>query len=121
MKKALVVDDAESNRLVIGAIISEFGVAVVYAEDGYEAVQKFATAKPDIVFIDLVMPRKNGSAAIKQMKLIAPESIAILMSALINPDEIKEIIESCGADGFLPKPISTDTIGDVLKKYHIIE
>jgi two-component system chemotaxis response regulator CheY len=121
MKKALIVDDSESNRLVIGAIVSEFNVAVVYAEDGDEAVDKFAAAKPEIVFIDQIMPLKNGSDAIKQMKLVNPDFTAILMSSLINADEIKEIVESCGAEEFLPKPISVSVISQLLKKYHIID
>jgi two-component system chemotaxis response regulator CheY len=121
MKKALIVDDAEANRIVIGAIISKFGVAVDYAEDGDEAVQKFAATIPDIVFIDQIMPRKNGSDAIKQMKLIVPDFIAILMSALTNAEDIKVIVETCGANEFLPKPISYTVIGEVLKKYNIIE
>ena len=121
MKKALIVDDAETNRLIIGAMVSEFGIAVIYAEDGDEAVQKFAAAKPDIVFIDQIMPGKNGSDALKQMKLISPDCITILMSALTSSDDIKVIVESCGADEFLPKPISFVVIGQILKKYHIVE
>ncbi len=121
MKKALVVDDAEANRIVIGAIVEKFGLAVDYAEDGDEAVHKFASLTPDIVFIDQIMPRKNGSDAIKQMKLITPNFTAILMSALTNTEDIKKIVDSCGADEFLPKPISQTVIADVLKKYHIIE
>ncbi|MCK9408535.1 MAG: response regulator [Bacteroidetes bacterium] len=120
MKKALVVDDAESNRLIIGAIVSEFAIGVIYAEDGNEAVNKFAAAIPDIVFIDQIMPEKNGSDAIKQMKLIAPNVPALLMSSLINPDEIREIAHSCGADDFLPKPISSKIIETMLKKYKVI-
>jgi len=121
LKKALIVDDAESNRLVIGAIVSEYGIAVVYAEDGDDAVQKFALVQPDIVFIDQIMPRKNGSDAIKQIKLITPTAITILMSALANPDEMQEMAASCGADEFLPKPIAASVIGATLKKYHILE
>ena len=120
MKKALIVDDAESNRLIIGAMVSDFGIGIIYGEDGNEAVQKFASIRPDIVFIDQIMPEKYGSDAIKQMKLIAPEIPMLLMSALINPDEIAEIVVACRADEFLPKPISMATIEDVLRKYRLI-
>ena len=120
MKKALIVDDAESNRLVIGAMVTDCGLAVVYAEDGDEAVEKFAAAKPDIVFIDQIMPKKNGSDAVKQMKLITEECTVILMSSLASEEEIKHIVESCGADGFLPKPISFKVITDVLMKHKLI-
>lgn len=121
MKKALIVDDSESNRLVIGAMVSEFGIAVVYSEDGADAVHKFALVKPEIVFIDQIMPVKNGSDAIKQMKLQDPGAVTILMSSLMNSDEISEIVNSCGADGFLPKPISFSVIEMTLRRYGIIE
>jgi two-component system sensor histidine kinase/response regulator len=121
IKKALIVDDAESNRLVIGAMVSEFGIGVIYAEDGNEAVNKFAAVHPEIVFIDQIMPEMNGSDAVKQMKLIAHDIPMVLMSSLVNPDEISEIVQTCGADEFLPKPISIHTITEILKKFRIIE
>jgi two-component system chemotaxis response regulator CheY len=121
MKKALIVDDAESNRLIIGAMVSDFGIGIIYGEDGNEAVHKFASMSPDIVFIDQIMPEKYGSDAIKQMKLIAPEVPMVLMSALVNPDEIAEIVVACRADEFLPKPISFQVIEETLKKYLLIE
>jgi len=120
MKKALIVDDAEANRILFGAIISKLGVKVEYAVDGEDAVQKFAAFKPDIVFIDQIMPHKNGSDAIKQMKLITSDFTAILMSALTNEEDIKAIMESCNAEEFLPKPISFPDITEVLKKYKVI-
>ncbi len=120
MKRALIVDDSEPNRIVISAIISKLGLIVDVAEDGEEGVQKFVSMEPHIVFIDQIMPRKNGSDAVKQMKLFNPDFTAVLMSALINPDDIKVIVESCGAEEFLPKPISSDVIAEVLKKYNLI-
>ena len=120
MKKALIVDDAEANRILFGAIISKLGVAVDYAADGEEAIQKFIVFKPDIVIIDQIMPNKNGSDAIKQMKFIKPDFTAILMSALASKEEVNAIVKSCGAEEFLPKPVSFSVITEVLKKYNII-
>lgn len=121
MKKALIVDDAEPNRVLIGVIVKRFGLEVEYAEDGDEAVQKFVVMNPDIVFIDQIMPRKNGSEAVKEMKHIRPDFIAIIMSALTGEDDIKAIMEYCGAEEFQPKPISVPIIANILKKYHIVE
>jgi len=119
-KKALIVDDAEPNRILIGAIVSKFGIHVEYAEDGDEAVQKFVASEPDIVIIDQIMPRKNGSEAIIEMKHLRPAFTAVLMSALTSAESIRDIMESCGAEEFLPKPISSAVIAAVLKKYGII-
>lgn len=119
-KKALIVDDAEPNRILIGAIVSKLGVQVEYAEDGDEAVQKFVVVEPDIVIIDQIMPRKNGSEAIVEMKQLRPAFTAVLMSALTSTENIREIMESCGAEEFLPKPISSAVISAVLTKYGVI-
>lgn len=120
-KKALIVDDTEPNRLLLGAIISRLGIAVEYAEDGDIAVDTFAQLSPDIVIIDQIMPNKNGSEALKQMKLIRQDFTSILMSSLASASEIALIMKDCGADEFLPKPISSASIAEVLRKYHHID
>ena len=121
VKTALIVDDTEPNRLLLGAIISRLGINVEYAEDGDSAVEQFSQSSPDIVIIDQIMPNKNGSDALKQMKLIRQDFTSILMSSLARSSEIASIMRDCGADEFLTKPISSTQIADVLKKYHHID
>ncbi|MFZ4621157.1 MAG: response regulator [Bacteroidota bacterium] len=120
-KKALIVDDTEPNRLLLGAIISRLGISVEYAEDGDIAVDRFAQFSPDIVIIDQIMPTKNGSDALKQMKLIRDDFTSVLMSSLASASEIASIMKDCGADEFLAKPISSTSIADLMRKYHHIE
>ncbi len=120
-KRALVVDDSETNRFLLGAILSKANLMIEYAEDGDEAVDKFMKFHPDIVFIDQVMPRKNGSEALKVMRQNNPNFIGILLSAFSDPEEIKRIFEFSGAEEFMPKPFETPKILSVLKKYRLIE
>lgn len=120
-KKALIVDDTEPNRLLLGAIISRLGMSVEYAEDGDIAVDRFTQYQPDIVFIDQIMPSINGSDALKQMKLIRQDFTSILMSSLAGTSEIAAVMRDCGADEFLPKPVSSTGIADLLRKYHLID
>ncbi|MBP6671779.1 MAG: response regulator [Bacteroidetes bacterium] len=115
------MDDTEPNRLLLGAIISRLGISVDYAEDGDSAVERFSQTSPDIVIIDQIMPNKNGSDALKQMKLIRQNFTSILMSSLTSSSEIASIMRDCEADEFLTKPISSTQIADVLKKYHHID
>lgn len=121
VKTALIVDDTEPNRLLLGAIISRLGISVDYAEDGDSAVERFSQISPDIVIIDQIMPNKNGSDALKQMKLIRQNFTSILMSSLTSSSEIASIMRDCEADEFLTKPISSTQIADVMKKYHHID
>lgn len=121
MKKALIVDDTEPNRLLLGAIITRFGVAVEQADDGDVAVEKFRNAPADIVIIDQIMPTLRGSDAIKQIRQLRPGTTTILMSSLSSATEISSLMSDCGADEFLPKPITSDAVRKLLQKYGIIE
>jgi two-component system chemotaxis response regulator CheY len=119
-KKVLVVDDSETNRLLLGAILSRFDLAIKFAEDGDEAVQKFHEVQPDIVFIDHIMPKQNGAEALHEMKNNNPNFIGILISALATPEDIKIAFEYSGAEEFIQRPFQSARINEILKKYGII-
>ena len=119
LKKVLIVDDAEPNRMILGAILTKLELSVEYAEDGDEAVHKFLLGQPDVVFIDHIMPTKNGADALREMKEHNKDFIGFLMSAYSDPDQIKIIFESSGAEEFIYKPIEFDKIKALLKKYRI--
>lgn len=121
MKKILVVDDSETNRLLLGAVMSKYEFDIEYAEDGDEAVQKFHEVQPDIVFIDHIMPKQNGADALHEMKHTNPNFVGILISALATPEDIKTIFEHSGAEEFIQRPFQTSMIVEILKKYKIIE
>ena len=120
MKKVLVVDDAEANRMLLGAILTRLDLSVEYAEDGDEAVHKFLQLQPDVVFMDHIMPTKNGADAMREMKEHNKNFVGFLMSAYSDPDEIKIIFESSGAEEFISKPIEFVKIQTLMKKYNII-
>ncbi|MDP1676979.1 MAG: response regulator [Bacteroidota bacterium] len=120
MKKVLVVDDAEANRLLLGAILKKLKLSVEYAEDGDEAVHKFLQLQPDVVFMDHILPTKNGADALREMKDQDIKFVGFLMSAYSDPDQIKIIFESSGAEEFIHKPIEFVKIQKLLKKYGII-
>ncbi|MHB1050738.1 MAG: response regulator [Bacteroidota bacterium] len=119
-KTVLVVDDSETNRLLLGAILSKYNLRILYAEDGDEAVQKFYESQPDIVFIDHIMPKQNGADALFEMKHSNPNFIGVLISALATPDDIKRIFEHSGGEVFIQRPFHSNVITEILKKYHII-
>jgi len=120
MKKVLVVDDSDANRMLLGAILTKLGLSVEYAEDGDEAVHKFLQLLPDVVFMDHIMPTKNGADALREMKDHDKDFVGFLMSAYSDPDEIKIIFELSRAEEFIYKPIEFGKIEELLKKYKII-
>ncbi|ADO77531.1 response regulator [Halanaerobium praevalens] len=112
MNKILVVDDEKNIRLVVGKSLEKSGFDIVYAIDGLEAVEKANESNPDLVLLDLRLPKMNGFLVLEALKSnAATEEIpVIILSALSEEDDVQKAI-SLGAEDFLVKPISQ---GDLL-------
>ncbi|TDO89280.1 response regulator receiver domain-containing protein [Halanaerobium saccharolyticum] len=107
MSKILVVDDEKNIRLVVGKSLEKAGFDVVYAVDGVEAVDQANKFNPDLVLLDLRLPKMNGFLVLEALKGDTPtEDIPIIiLSALSEEDDVQKAI-SLGAEDFLVKPIS---------------
>lgn len=103
--KVLVVDDDRVNLLFLRSLLGKMGYTVVEARDGVEAVQVFGDERPDIVFMDVMMPRMNGYEATRRIKALAGERFVpvIFLTALTDDAALTECIE-VGGDDFLTKP-----------------
>jgi signal transduction histidine kinase/DNA-binding NarL/FixJ family response regulator len=117
-QKVLIVDDIQSNRLLLNEILSIYGLAVLEATNGKEAINTIRSQSPDIVLMDLRMPVMDGYEAIKILKgdsrLKNIPIIVLTASAMkTNEEEIKKI----GSDSYLRKPISRPELLAELKKY----
>ena len=120
MKKILVVDDSAYNRTLLSAILRKKQLAVDFAENGEDAVKKFPEYKPDVVFIDYVMPKKSGVDALTEMKQINPDFIGIMLTSISAAEDVQKAKEA-GASGYILKPYEPEKIYDILKKFRIIE
>ncbi len=102
--KILLADDHALFRAGLRALLADIpGVQIVAeAGDGAEAVQLAAATEPDLVFLDIAMPRLNGMAATQQIKAARPETRVIVLSMHLNEDYIRRAL-SVGADGYMVK------------------
>ncbi|MEB3188793.1 MAG: response regulator [Snowella sp.] len=104
-KKILVVDDSPIMTLVMGGIVSEDPLLQVaeYASDGIEALAKVSVVQPDLILLDLEMPKMNG---IEFMKLVRSKSQAkVLVVTAEDPASAKVAqIKGLGVDGIIFKP-----------------
>ena len=122
--KVLVVDDHQLFREGIVTLLSssENIEVIAQAEDGQEAIEKVKLVKPDVVLIDIAMPRMNGIDATKKIKSQMPEVKIIILSMHLEKEYVKGVLEA-GADGYLVKNCTylqlTDAIQSVYggKKY----
>jgi DNA-binding response OmpR family regulator len=107
MSKILVVDDEKNIRLVVGKSLEKAGFDVYYAVDGVQAVEKANDINPDLVLLDLRLPKMNGFLVLEALKSdTSTEDIPVMiLSALSEEDDVQKVI-SLGAEDFLVKPIS---------------
>lgn len=117
--KILVVDDLLFTRKMLKDLLEENGYAyVLEAEDGATAIEAYRVSKPDLVLMDVVMPRVDGIDALKQIKQTDPQAKIIMVSAVGQESVIKEAMQ-LGAAGYIVKPFKPEeivaTIGRVLK------
>src|SRR2546426_2103739 len=100
----LIVDDNSQLRAIMrGIVAQESGLHVVgEAEDGAEAIRLAQALRPDIVLLDLVMPRVNGLEALRRIKTERPETKVIIVTVHAE-DAYRQAAEDSGADAFLLK------------------
>ncbi len=116
MKRVLIADDASFMRQMIRDIIEPEGFEVVgEAADGVEVVEKFRKLTPDLVMMDIVMPKRSGIDAVKAIKAEDTTARIVMCSALGQEALVTEAIEA-GACDFIVKPFKPDAVLTTLRK-----
>ena len=116
MARILVADDASFMRQMIREIVEMEGHEVVAeASDGIEAIDQFKNHHPDVVTMDIVMPRRSGIDAVKAILEFDPTARVVMCSALGQETLVTEALQA-GARDFIVKPFKPDSVVDTLKK-----
>ena len=116
--KAMVIDDSKTIRRTAETLLKKVGCNVVTALDGFDALAKIADEKPDIIFIDIMMPRLDGyqtCALIKNNKQYKDIPVIMLSSKDGLFDKAKGRI--VGSDQYLTKPFSRDELLGAIKNH----
>jgi two-component system KDP operon response regulator KdpE len=106
--RALVVDDEPKIRMFIRANLEARGYEVHLAQDGIEAVETAARIDPDVVVLDVNMPRMNGIEACRRIREWADMPIIILSVRDEEADKVRALDE--GADDYVTKPFSIEEL-----------
>jgi len=115
-KRVLIADDAAYMREMLRDILTQGGYSVAAeASDGDEAVEGFAEHSPDLVTLDIVMPRKSGLEALREIMQRDPGACVVMCSALGQEALVKDML-AAGARGYLVKPFKPDQVLDVVGK-----
>jgi CheY-like chemotaxis protein len=116
-KTILIAEDEENNFELTRVILSSFGMEILHAWDGLQAVQ-MVQSHPDIslVLMDIKMPLMNGHEATRQIKHIKPDLPVIALTAYALPGDREKAIES-GCDDYMAKPIALQEFISKVNKY----
>lgn len=106
--KILVVDDNAQNRELLEAYMEELeGVATIPAADGLEALAKVASERPDLILLDIMMPKMSGFEVCRTLKADpATRDIPVIMvTALHEMGDVDRAVEA-GTNDFITKPVN---------------
>lgn len=115
--KVLICDDSILARKQLKDIISTLGnPTFIEASDGQDAIDKYKANKPDMVFLDIVMPKKDGNIVISEIIEYDPNATIIIVSSVGTQSQLKCALQA-GAKDFVQKPLDKQLIIDVIEKY----
>lgn len=110
MKTILIVEDVELNRDLLTQLLQD-AYALVFAEDGEAALELAVSAKPDLVLMDVSLPKLDGHEATRRLKADAATAaipVIVLTAHAMKGDE--ERARAAGGDDFLTKPVDEDLL-----------
>jgi len=116
--KVMVIDDSKTIRRTAETLLKKEGCNVVTATDGFEALAKIADEKPDIIFVDIMMPRLDGyqtCALIKNNQVFKETPVIMLSSKDGLFDRARGRI--VGSDQYLTKPFTKDELLGAIREH----
>lgn len=116
--KVMVIDDSNTIRKTAETLLSKAGCQVITATDGFDSLAKIADHEPDLIFVDIMMPRLDGyqtCALIKNNKQFRHTPVIMLSSKDGLFDKAKGRI--VGSDEYLTKPFSKEELLGAIRQY----
>ena len=115
--KVLICDDSILVRKKLTEVLKKAGITLLFeAKDGVQAVDTYKTIKPDLVFMDIVMPVKTGLDALVEIREFDHDAKVVMASTIGTQSHLVSAIKA-GAYDFLQKPVKDEDINKVLAKF----
>ncbi len=116
-KKILVAEDSPTVLAMVKAAIEQEGYEVHTAKDGVEALNKARTVVPDLIILDLMLPKMDGYNVCRMLKFDAKfKDIPIFMFTARSAESDKNIGQQMGADEYIPKSASMEELEELVQK-----
>ncbi|BBL76042.1 response regulator [Methylomagnum ishizawai] len=118
IRTVLVVDDSPVDRKYLGQILGDIGLKVLTANSGREGVELAHKARPDLIFMDIVMPEMDGYQACRDLHGDpATRHIPVIFVSSKNQEADRIWAEMQGGGDYVCKPYTADTIVGAIQKF----
>jgi twitching motility two-component system response regulator PilH len=118
MAKVMVVDDAVSELKLMESILKSAGHEVVSLLDGEALEDKLSTERPDVLLLDIVMPKRNGYEILRALRKDArTKTTPVVLVSSKNQESDRAWGKRQGADEYLGKPFTSDQLLTVVKRF----
>ena len=124
MSRILIADDNEPNRELLEVYLADVDCEIATAVDGADTLEKVASFEPDIILLDIMMPKLSGFEVCQQLKAdpVTRQIMVLMVTALGELGDIERAVEA-GTDDFLSKPVNkielVKRVENMLKLRHV--
>ena len=117
-KTILIIEDEDVCRQLVELVIDKDRFTVVVATNGEEGLKKIASKRPDLVFLDIMLPKINGYEIVKTLKADpALAAIPIVVISARAGEDGKRLVREAGCQDFLPKPFKVAQIKQAIERF----
>ena len=118
MQNILIVDDVQTDRELLGGVVSRSGHHPLYSADGVQAIEQARQAQPALIFLDVVMPSQDGFKTCRMLKTDPQTAhIPVVLVTTKKGDSDKFWGKKQGADEHVGKPYTPDQITSIIQRY----
>ncbi len=115
--RVLIADDSSFMRAILKNYLKTFDdISTEEAENGEDAIKKFKTFKPDLVLLDIIMPKKNGLEVLKEIKAINAFAKVVIITSVGQTKMVEEAMRA-GALKYITKPFKYEEIAEVINEF----
>lgn len=116
-KTVLVIDDQDDERAIQRAMLSHLGYSVREATDGEDGLRVATETPPDLVLLDVAMPRMDGFAVCRALRAdLRTHTVPVLLFTASVVGDLDERARDAGADGVLTKPVDPHRVAEAVRR-----